>query len=167
MSIHVYVHILDVCKSHLHRNVAVPLQALIARIPSKSKAMSDKPCRLHHRYGVLGTWTSSCDLRRTLAACEILTELAWRMGISEWIRPVTWPGLTNSLKIHSPGRISHADDSDTIPAQPFFLVLMAGTKLYIIHSKAHRHNFTNGACLGANLRSQAGGYLHWVRISCT
>lgn len=46
------------------------------------------------------------------------TELAWRMGISEWIRPVTWLGLTNSLKIHSPGRISHADNN-TIPAQPF------------------------------------------------
>lgn len=46
--IHVYIG----CKSHLHRNVAVPLQALIARIPSKSKAMPDKPCRLHHRYMV-------------------------------------------------------------------------------------------------------------------
>lgn len=48
---------------------------------------------------------------------------------------------------------------NTCPAI-FKFFFMAGTKLYIIHSKAHRHNLSNGACLGANLRSQAGGYLH-------
>lgn len=52
---------------------------------------------------------------------------------------------------------------NTCPA--LFSPLHEGTKLYIIHSTAHRHNFSNGACRGANLRSQAGGCLHWVRIS--
>jgi hypothetical protein len=39
--------ILDVYTSHLRGHLGVPLQALIARIPSKSKTMRDEPCRLH------------------------------------------------------------------------------------------------------------------------
>lgn len=114
--------ILEVCISHLRGSLAVPLQALITQIPSKSKTMlgwtMPSPPQLH-KLAVLFYDVHWLRVR------SVLTGLAWRMGISEWIRAWRGQRLTkNSLKTSALEDLTCRQARyNTCPA-----FIMAGTK---------------------------------------